>query len=331
MRFWFVNLGKYYNEQREGRFLWAPIYNKNGAILKHWDYLKDVNKGDVILCNNNGRIFSVGIAKDNAYLCEIPDAFEQSWRPEGRRIDLKFIDMDNPLRFSDYKDYILENINPDENPFDINGNAKQQYLWPIDEKIAKFLIEKMNNNEINDFLELNNEDLQNEIEEVQEEQEQFEKINKGVIKAYSEDEIRELENKGYEYVEQVEEGKKKVLRVKTDPKLKATRMELAGYNCEIDSNHKTFTNASGKHQYLECHHIIPLNAQRDFSNTKLDSLFNIIALCPICHSQVHYATKEEKGEIFSKMYETRKKEMIEHGFDLATINDIFNKYYLNKK
>ena len=77
MRFWFVNLGKYYDAQREGRFLWAPIYNKNGGVFKHWDYLKDVNKGDVILCNNNGRIFSVGVAKSNAYLCEIPDAFEQ--------------------------------------------------------------------------------------------------------------------------------------------------------------------------------------------------------------------------------------------------------------
>ena len=76
MRFWFVNLGKYYNEQREGRFLWAPLYNEKGSVLSHWDSLKDVNRGDVILCNNNGRIFSVGIAKDHAYLSNIPDEFE---------------------------------------------------------------------------------------------------------------------------------------------------------------------------------------------------------------------------------------------------------------
>lgn len=30
------------------------------------------------------------------------------------------------------------------------------------------------------------------------------------------------------------------------------------------------------------------------------------------------------------MYEKRKQEMMEHGFDLAKINEIFNKYYLNK-
>ena len=60
-------------------------------------------------------------------------------------------------------------------------------------------------------------------------------------------------------------------------------------------------------------------------------MFNIVAVCPICHMQVHYATKEEKGQIFSKMYDIRKKEMLDHGFDIAKINEIFNKYYLNKK
>ena len=46
--------------------------------------------------------------------------------------------------------------------------------------------------------------------------------------------------------------------------------------------------------------------------------------------QVHHDTAEEKGEIFSKMYDLRKNEMLEHGFDLAKINEIFNKYYLKK-
>lgn len=330
MKFWFVNLGKYYDEQREGRFLWAPLYNKNGGVFKHWDNLKDVSKGDVILCNNNGRIFSVAIAKGNAYLYNIPDSFEQSWQPEGRRIDLKFIDLENPLKFSDYKYYILSNINPDENPFDINGNAKQVYLWPLDSKIAKYLIDKMNNIEVSDLIETADNSLKDEIEELQEEQEQFEKINSGSIKGYSNAEIEQINLANYTYVPRIEEGKKKVLREKTDPKLKATRMEFANYLCEINCDHKTFTNASGSHQYLECHHIIPMNAQKDFPNIKLDNMFNLIALCPICHMQVHYATPEEKGQIFAKMYEKRKNEMLEHGFDLAKINGIFNKYYLNK-
>lgn len=41
--------------------------------------------------------------------------------------------------------------------------------------------------------------------------------------------------------------------------------------------------------------------------------------------------KEEKEKIFIKMYEKRKEKMVERGFDLEKIKEIFNKYYLNKK
>ena len=321
MKFWFVNLGKYYKEQRSGRYLWAPLYNERGGINSHWDSLKDVNKGDVILCNNNGKIFSVGIAKDYAYLSKIPEEFEQTWKPEGRKIDLEFIDIDNPLRYKDYKNYIQENISRDENPFDVNGNAKLGYLYPLDEKIAIFLLNKMNNAEINNLLTINKANLLEEMEEIQEEQEQFEKINNGSIKGYSQEELKknENENKNYIYKPKFDKGKKRIIREKTDPRLKATRMDLAKHRCEVDNNHITFTNYSGNHQYLECHHIIPMNAQKDFPNIKLDSMFNLIAVCPICHAQVHYATNEEKCAIFGKMYNKRKQEMLEHGFDLRRI------------
>ena len=59
-------------------------------------------------------------------------------------------------------------------------------------------------------------------------------------------------------------------------------------------------------------------------------MFNLIAVCPICHAKVHYANTKEKGEIFSKMYELRKNEMQKHGFDLNKINEVFNKYYKQK-
>lgn len=166
---------------------------------------------------------------------------------------------------------------------------------------------------------------------MKEEKEQFEEISRGVIKGYNEEEIKFIEKQDYIYEPKIEEGKKKVLREKTDPKLKATRMELSNYSCEINCSHKTFLCASGKRQYLECHHIIPLSAQKEFVNIKLDSMFNLIALCPICHSQVHYAKIEEKEKIFIKMYEKRKEKMVERGFDLEKIKEIFNKYYLNKK
>ena len=327
MKYWFVNLGKYYKAQRKGHYLWAPLYNKKGSKQAHWELMSEINKGDVILCNKNGRILSVGTAQGSAYLSNIPDELEQSWRSEGRKVDLEFIDIESSFYFKEHKDYILSNINKDENPFDINGNAKQLYLSRLDENIAKYLLKEINNKELNKLINLSIEYLDNEIEEIKEEQEQFEKINNGSIKAYTEEELSKLEKNTYKYDFNSTSNKKIVFREKTDPKLKATRMKKARYLCEIDMNHKTFTNFSESHQYMECHHIIPMSAQKDYPDKKLDSLFNLIALCPVCHSQAHYASLKEKSEIFLKMYELRKKEMMENGFDLSELNNIFQNYY----
>lgn len=220
------------------------------------------------------------------------------------------------------------NLDLKKNPFTKTGLAKMGYLYPMEEHIAELFFKK-----INEIVKVHKNETSNKIEEIEvieEEQEQFEEISRGLIKGYSKKEIEEIEKQVFTYKNKPNKSSKKG-RVKTDPKLKATRMELAHYNCEIDCSHKTFTCASGEHQYLECHHIITLNAQKDFIHTKLDSLFNIIAVCPLCHRKVHYAVKEEKEKIFIQMYEKRKEEMIKRGFDLDKITKIFDKYYLNKK
>lgn len=327
MKYWFVNLGKYYKDQREGNFLWAPLLNQSGNKVQHWENMKLVNKGDIIFCNNNGRIMSVARTTSFGRLSKIPNEFEKSWKPEGRRIDLDFVDLAKPFKFSDYKEEYLDIIDKDQNPFDINGNAKQAYLLPFDEKIAKHFISKINDNNLNAMINSLGNQFQEEIEELQEEHEQFEKINNGFISGYSDAELEKIELNDYLYEPTYKSDKEKVRREKTDPQLKATRLEKAGYLCEVNHNHITFSNAEGKHQYMECHHIIPMNAQKDFKDMKLDSMFNLISLCPICHSQIHYANNKEKGEIFSKMYEIRKEEMLKYGFDLAKINEVFNKYY----
>ena len=331
MKYWFVNLGQFYQEQHDGKFLWAPLKTLNGGRKPYWESLEKVSKGDLIFCNNHGKIMSIAIATDSAYVFDIPESFENTWENKGRRINVDFIDIDPFLKFNNYRDYYMNEINPDESPFDVNGDAKQGYLFPIDEKIAKYFLKIINSEEINNIIELFDENLAVELDELAEEEDQLEKINHGAIIGYSEEELSRIESLKFSYVPNYSDGKKKEIRIKTDSKIKATRLEKAGYQCEINCGHVTFTNSSGKRQYMECHHIIPMNAQKDYPNIKLDSMFNVISLCPICHSQVHYGDNEAKAKVFKLMYYKRQDEMLKHGFGLAEINEIFNKYYLNKK
>lgn len=334
MNFWFVNQGTSFKEELEGKFIYAPKNNENGLTLDHWSNVEKVKKDDVIFCNKKGVIKAIGIAKSNGYESSIPESIQGKWNQIGFKVDVEYHELSKPFRYNDYKDKYLPNLDFKKNPFTKKGLAKMGYLFPMEEHIVELFLKKINDKNVKEIIYTHINEKTNkieELEEIEEEQEQFEEISRGLIKGYSKKELEEIEKQVFTYENNHNKNGKKITRVKTDPKLKATRMELANYNCEIDCSHKTFTCASGKHQYLECHHIIPLNAQKDFIHTKLDSLFNIIAVCPLCHRKVHYAIKEEKKKIFIEMYEKRKDEMLKHGFDLDKITKIFDKYYLNKK
>ncbi len=329
MKYWFVNQGTSYDEERKDGYLYAPAKNEKGTTLTHWSNVKHVKKGDIIFCNKKGYIISVAKALSDGYDSVIPDNIKGLWYSKGFKVDIEYIDLKNKFRFNEYKDKYMENLNPQENPFDSNGNAKMGYLFPIERENAHLFLDAMHDNNVLSFINKDKTSVINEMIELQEEEQQFDDISSGLIKSYSEEELKIVENKEYKYVPRYDK-KNRVLREKTDAKLKATRLELANYKCEINPNHNTFTNSSGKHQYLECHHIIPINAQKDFPNIKLDNMFNIIALCPNCHMEVHHAFKDERRKIFKKMYNLRKEEMIKHGFDEVKIEEVFKKYYLNK-
>jgi len=68
-------------------------------------------------------------------------------------------------------------------------------------------------------------------------------------------------------------------------------LKQANYECEIDSSHKSFLNASTNNQYVEAHHLIPLKYHSVFKSC-LDVPANIISLCPNCHRQLHHASVE---------------------------------------
>ena len=246
-----------------------------------------------------------------------------------------FINSKNNITFGSFK--ILKSICK---YFEIPVNKKDNSL-NLGYRIKKYLDDNIpRSKDIDSFytssllwmyyknnIELNGKPKHISTEELQEEEDQHLEINSGRIKSYSKKQLEEIEKKALDYhYEPKTINNYKELRI-TDGKLKATRIEMSKHKCEVDKKHKSFTDSTGKHQYLECHHIIPISAQKDFPNIELDSMFNIIALCPNCHKKVHYAMKKERYEIFIKMYKTREKEMIEKGFDLDKIENIFNKYY----
>ena len=94
--------------------------------------------------------------------------------------------------------------------------------------------------------------------------------------------------------------------------IKIQTIEAAGYKCEINSEHTTFTAKSTGHPYMEGHHVIPLKFQNKFSKN-LDIYANVVCLCPVCHRLLHYGVEREKQIAVDKIYYERADRLAASG------------------
>lgn len=94
-----------------------------------------------------------------------------------------------------------------------------------------------------------------------------------------------------------------IKRYKRDAELPAKVKDKYNHTCFIGNNHKTFL--CNDVNYVEAHHIIPMFQQKNFKEYNLDTIDNMICLCPNCHKEVHLADK--KSKIIKKMYSHASK------------------------
>ena len=98
--------------------------------------------------------------------------------------------------------------------------------------------------------------------------------------------------------------------------IKMQSIEAAGYRCEIDETHETFTAKSTGHPYMEGHHALSMKYQNKFSKS-LDVYANIICVCPICHRLLHYGIAAEKETVLDKIYFDRSKRLTACGIKIS--------------
>lgn len=101
-----------------------------------------------------------------------------------------------------------------------------------------------------------------------------------------------------------------------DPQVAANALGIAGYVCENDKQHITFTRKSNRKNYTEPHHLIPISVHKDFKYS-LDIEENVCSLCSTCHNCLHYGIDTEREIILKKLYEERKEMLIKVGLEIS--------------
>lgn len=102
-------------------------------------------------------------------------------------------------------------------------------------------------------------------------------------------------------------------RFKTQRKIRDSVLEKAQYLCDCDDVKHFYFESVDLHNYVEGHHIVPMNRQEEYyfdSNINLDVPNNIVALCPNCHCQIHLGSRQARLKILSELYVRNKAKLL---------------------
>jgi 5-methylcytosine-specific restriction protein A len=119
-------------------------------------------------------------------------------------------------------------------------------------------------------------------------------------------------------------GNSKTSAWSRDPDIAYTALHEAGFLCENDRNHKTFISGRNNSNFMEAHHLIPIEYQKSFQNS-LDVPENIISLCPNCHRAIHLSTQETKSGMLEKLFMQRATRLKDRGLSI-TIQELISFY-----
>ncbi|MCA0987262.1 DUF3578 domain-containing protein [Guptibacillus algicola] len=113
-----------------------------------------------------------------------------------------------------------------------------------------------------------------------------------------------------------------------DSSISREAIHNSSYQCENNPSHTTFTSDITGENFVEAHHLIPLQIQEVFK-WSLDVPGNIVALCPNCHRRIHHANKSERDVIINKLFKVKEKELSLYGHNI-TIEKLIKMYDENR-
>ena len=172
-KYWWVNQNQTAKYQITGGYMWSPKINTNGGRNRFYDYMTEVEPGDVIFSFANTKISFIGIATGKAYSSSKPNEFDDNnpWRDDGWLVPVEYYELESPIRPKSHIDIIRPYLPNKYSPLQKNGNGNQGvYLTEVPTNMADRLsslfnkqveeIIKQHDNEVTTYPEVSNIDTE---------------------------------------------------------------------------------------------------------------------------------------------------------------------------
>lgn len=143
MRYWWVNQNQTYLAEFSGGYVWSPKRNNNGARNQFYENMRNVAPGDQIFSFRQTMIVAVGRAISVCYDAPKPEEFGakgSNWEPNGWRVDVKYKEVERPIRPKNHIDRIRPLLPAKYSPLQDSGDGLQSvYLAELPADCATLL------------------------------------------------------------------------------------------------------------------------------------------------------------------------------------------------
>jgi len=139
----------------------------------------------------------------------------------------------------------------------------------------------------------------------------------GVVSQDTSTSVEDISIKSSQEPQFIVNGEKSV--IKRDSSIGILAIIHSNYKCEYDNTHETFISKRSKKQYMEAHHLIPINQSQYMLKKKhanVDCIENIVSLCPTCHRAIHHGEFDVKLTLLKKLYDKKRCDLIKAGLDI---------------
>jgi hypothetical protein len=143
MKHWWVNQKQTYRQEIAGGFMWSPKKNVNGGRSPYYDFMTQVQPGDIVFSYAKAQIIAIGIATSSAYTSNKPKDFGNAgmtWSEEGWAVDVDFQKAENPIAPKLHMSLIAPMLPQKYSPIQANGNGNQVYLTAISSELGSVLL-----------------------------------------------------------------------------------------------------------------------------------------------------------------------------------------------
>ncbi|MDC7288233.1 HNH endonuclease [Blautia schinkii] len=298
MNYFFVFQNKSYDEEYKGGYLWAPKRGKGGNRVSHWEKMKSVKQGDIIIHSYKKRIMSISIAKRDVYTAIRPTELSDEWQQEGWRVDTEYIPFPEHIITSDIMDKLLELQPTKDAPFNKLGRGNTGYLFDANKVMYEYIIEQTA------LVQKNDKDKQVVIAlldpksmEVKTQLEVEMDIEDALAKQMSPEKLAEQ----VVNVQPKNPQKTESVVYYRSPYIKEMVKQIADGKCQMCGEDAPFYDMSQK-PYLEEHHV-----QRLADGGK-DSLNNVVAVCPNYHRKIHVLNDKSDTIVLERIAEQNEQQ-----------------------